>query len=63
MEKFTMTTGQVAISLEISSDHVRRLAEQGRLNAIRVGKGLRLFNSDEVERLRAERENRVIRAK
>ncbi len=49
------TTGEVSKLLDLSTDQVRRLEREGRLEAIRVGKGQRLFKELDVEHLRAER--------
>lgn len=52
-----LTVGQVANEWQCSPDTVRRLADGGRLPAIRVGReGHRLFNRSDVERVAAERE-------
>ena len=51
-----LTVGQVANEWRCSPDTVRRLADGGRLPAIRVGReGHRLFNRADVERIGAER--------
>lgn len=50
-----LTTGEVSKLLDLSADQVRRLEREGRLSAIRVGKGQRLFRELDVERLRTDR--------
>ena len=57
-EKF-LTTGEAARILELSPDSVRSYERDGKLSAIRVGKGQRLFSFAQVEQLRAEREKRA----
>ncbi len=46
---------EAARILELSVQHVKRLADSGSLNAVRTDLG-RLFDRDEVERFAAERE-------
>jgi excisionase family DNA binding protein len=55
MEQKFLTVTEAARVLDLSSDSVRRLEGEGKLAAIRVGKGQRLFSRSEVERLRDER--------
>jgi excisionase family DNA binding protein len=50
-----LTTGEAAKRLDLSPDSVRRLEREGALHAIKVGKGHRLFNQADVEKLRAKR--------
>lgn len=51
-----ITTSEAARILDLSPDSVRRLEREGALPAIKVGKGHRLFEQSEVEKLRSERE-------
>lgn len=52
-----LTVGEVANRWDCSTDTVRRLANEGRLPAIRVGReGYRLFNRVDVERVGSERQ-------
>lgn len=60
VQKF-LTTTEAARLLDLSSDSIRRYEREGTLSAIRVGKGQRLFDRAEVERLRAEREEKSTR--
>ena len=56
-EQEFMTSGDVARVLGVSNQHVHHLAVTGQLPvAIRVGKGMRLFRTSDVERLAKERE-------
>ena len=56
-----LTVGQVANAWDCSPDTVRRLANDGRLPAIRVGReGHRLFNRADVERLAAQRKQEKV---
>ena len=50
------TTGEAADVLECSTENVRRLARTHRLKVTQVvGRGVRLFNMDDVRRLADER--------
>lgn len=51
-----ITTSEAGKILDLSPDSVRRLEREGSLPAIRVGKGHRLFEQSQVEKLRNERE-------
>lgn len=51
-----LTTSEAAKILDLSPDSVRRLERTGTLSAIKVGKGHRLFDQTQVERLRVKRE-------
>jgi excisionase family DNA binding protein len=51
-------TGDAAHMLGVSPATVRDYERTGRLTAIRTIRGLRLFSKRDVERLRAEREQR-----
>lgn len=51
-----LLTGDAARLLGISSEMVRFLARAGRLHPIRTESGVRIFDRDEVLRLKAERE-------
>ena len=53
--KFIMTT-EVSRRLELSVDTVRKFEREGKLTAIKVGRGTRLFDPRDVERLRVERQ-------
>jgi excisionase family DNA binding protein len=56
MKENFLTVGEVAKVYDCSPDTVRRLARQGLLPAIRVGReGHRLFAPADVKRLEAER--------
>jgi excisionase family DNA binding protein len=49
------TTSDVARELRVSEAYVRKLANSGRLHAIRTQNGIRLFDRDEVARFQAQR--------
>ena len=53
--KKPMQTGDVAKALNMSDDNVRILERKGILTAQRTTSGNRLFDSDEVKRVKAER--------
>jgi hypothetical protein len=40
---------------QLGPDRVRRLADEGKLHALRTSSGMRLFRASEVERFAAER--------
>jgi excisionase family DNA binding protein len=50
-----LTTTEVARRLACSPDNVRRLEREGKLPAAKTSTGQRLFESDVVDRLVAER--------
>jgi excisionase family DNA binding protein len=56
-----LTTGIAARVLECSETHVRDLARRGILPAVKTSNGIRLFNRVDVERLAAERAERLER--
>ena len=56
-----ITTSEAAKILDLSPDSVRRLERSGALPAIKVGKGHRLFEQAQVEKLRTEREKEACR--
>jgi excisionase family DNA binding protein len=59
VEENFLTVGEVAKDWNCSPDTVRRLAKQGLLPAIRVGReGHRLFKPADVKRLHAERQKK-----
>lgn len=59
VEKFLatefFTTSQAARFLECGEEHVRKLADDGRLRVARTPSGWRLFPRSELERFRQER--------
>jgi len=50
--------GEASRILKCSQELTRRLADQGLLNAIRLGNGHRIFRREDVERLAQERSSR-----
>ena len=50
-----ITTGDVARRLCLSEHRVRQLEAAGVLRAERISHGIRVFDPDEVERVRAQR--------
>lgn len=50
-----LLTSEVARILEVSSETVRVWERLGRLPALKTGRGVRLFDRGDVERLAAER--------
>lgn len=53
--KKPLETGDVARRLKTSDDTVRNLERKGILHADRTASGTRLFDADEVERVKRER--------
>lgn len=53
-----LTVGETAKRLAVSVDSVRRFERTGALSAVKVGKGIRLFELRDVERFREQRERR-----
>jgi len=53
-----VTASEAARRLRISGEHLRRLAVAGRIDSVRTPYG-RLYDESDVERLRAEREERA----
>lgn len=53
-----LTTSQAARFLECGEEHVRKLADDGRLRVARTPSGWRLFPRAELERFREERRGR-----
>jgi excisionase family DNA binding protein len=51
-----LTTGEAAEVLGVSTVRVRDFSRRGRLNAIRVGRGLRLFLRDDVLEFKRQRD-------
>lgn len=49
-------TTDAALKLGCSAEWVRRLADEGKLPAVRTANGTRIFRSDDVERLAGERQ-------
>ena len=54
-----LLTSEVAQILHVSAVTVRLWERQGRLSALKTGRGLRLFDRRDVERLARERETRA----
>jgi excisionase family DNA binding protein len=52
-----LSVGDAAVILGLSPDMVRVLHRQGRLQAFRTPRGVRLFRRSDVERLARERES------
>ena len=59
MDAQYLTVSEVARRLQLSAESVRRLEGTGVLTAIRVGKGNRLFDPADVEKVRGERQKRA----
>jgi predicted site-specific integrase-resolvase len=55
-------TVDVALILKCSTEYVRQLEKAGKLSAERTPSGRRIFRTDEVERLAAERERQKRRS-
>jgi excisionase family DNA binding protein len=51
-----LSTGDAARRLDVSSEFIRKLERSGRLVAMRTAGGKRIFKSEDVERLAAERD-------
>ena len=56
MKKLPLETKDAAKLLDVSVGRVRQLEDAGILRANRTASGTRLFDEDEVRRLKAERE-------
>lgn len=54
--KIPLTTRDVSAALKVGPRRVQQLEEAGVLHAIRTPGGLRLFDPDHVEQVRAQRE-------
>ena len=58
-EQRFMSTGQVARTLGVSCESVRRWVSRGLVQALRDARGWRYFRLEDVERLRERREPRA----
>jgi excisionase family DNA binding protein len=58
MKSKLLTVSETAHRLDLSADTIRRYERDGRLEAIKVGKGQRLFTETDVERMRIERQRK-----
>jgi excisionase family DNA binding protein len=56
-----LTTGIAARVLKCSETHIRDLERRGILPAVKTSNGIRLFNRADIERLAAERAQRLDR--
>ena len=55
MAEQPITTGEAARILRVGEDTVRKLADDGRLHAVRTGSGARIFERRDVEELAVQR--------
>ena len=54
-DEIPLTVGEVARAIDRSPDTVRRYEREGRLKAVRIASGQRLFRRGDVERFLRER--------